>query len=96
MRKMYRYLVPIDDFPHLIPLSPMWSPVAVATGSGERPDAGNGCVEFWCEHEEGTPEIKHAFQVFGTGHELPDGAQWIGTTARDSLGLVWHLYEVRS
>lgn len=84
-RRMFRYVVSVDDQPHVIPLS--HSPVAVAA-------IGAWSVEFWAEHTEGAPQIKRAFQVFGTGHPLPEGAKWAGTCARTGEGIVWHLYEV--
>ncbi len=86
-RRMFRYVVSIDDQPHVIPLS--HNPVAVAA-------IGNFSVEFWAEHTESAPQIYRAFQVFGTGHPLPENARWIGTCARTADGLVWHLYEVTS
>ena len=84
-RHMFRYVVPVDDRPHTIALS--HNPVAVAA-------AGYTAVEFWAEHTKGAPQIKRAFQVFGTGHPLPDDAQWIGTCPRTDGGFIWHLYEV--
>jgi hypothetical protein len=83
-RMMYHYVIPVDDQPHVFPLS--HSPVAVAA-------TGSQFVEFWAEHTEGAPKVYRAFQVFGTGHPLPDDARWVGTCARTALGLVWHLYE---
>lgn len=84
-RRMFRYAVPVDGQPHVIALS--HSPVAVAP-------AGPDVVEFWCEHTDGAPEVKRAFQVFGTGHPLPPAAEWRGTCLRTRAGLVWHLYEL--
>lgn len=51
-------------------------------------------VEFWAEHDEAKPARPRAFQVFGTGHPLPEGAKWAGTCPRTPDGLVWHLYEI--
>ena len=85
-RMMYRYEVPIDDQPHVIPLT--HSPVAVAAVQSWF------AVEFWCEHTEGAPPSSRTFQVFGTGHPLPPGAKWRATCPRTPEGLVWHLYEV--
>ena len=83
-REMHRYEVPIDDGPHVIPLS--GSPVAVAAQTHAY------VVEFWAE-DTGGPPVKRMFQVFGTGHALPEGARWVGTCARVE-GFVWHLYEL--
>ena len=86
-RKMFRYEVPIDNEPHVFGLS--HSPVAVAAQTVAY------IVEFWCEHTEGAPEVKRTFQVFGTGHPIPDGAKWVGTCPRTG-GFVWHLYELET
>lgn len=85
-RRMYRYVVSVDDQPHTVALS--HSPVAVAA-------IGAFSVEFWAEHTEGET-VNRAFQVFGTGHPLPGDARWVGTCPRTEAGLVWHLYEVAS
>jgi hypothetical protein len=88
-RRMFRYTVPIDDRAHTIPLS--GSPVAVACSIG---GWGEASVEFWAESAEGAPQVTRAFQVFGTGHPLPEDAKWRGTCARTPQGLVFHLYEL--
>lgn len=85
-RRMYRYAVPINDQAHLIELS--GDPVGVAAA------IDTWSVEFWAEYTAGAPQVNRAFQVFGTGHPLPEGACWIGTCPRVA-GLVWHLYEMR-
>lgn len=84
-RRMYRYVVSVDDETHVIPLS--HSPVAVAA-------IGDAAVEFWAEHTEGATQLRRAFRVYGTGHLLPDGARWVGTCPRTQHGGVWHLYEL--
>lgn len=85
---MLRYAVPVDDQPHWFRL---WSdPVRVETT--DNPDK----VEFWVEgypDDDFTGALLRSFQVFDTGHSVPDDARWIGTTARYA-GLVWHLYEL--
>ena len=85
-RAMFRYEVPIDDQPHTIPLAR--DPVAVAAATSWF------AVEFWAERPERATMVKRTFQVFGTGHPLPENAHWVGTCARSAEGLVWHLYEV--
>jgi hypothetical protein len=84
-RRMYRYVVPVDDQAHVFTLT--GDPVAVA--------GSDMAVEFWAEHDPDAGATDRAFQVFGTGHPLPDDATWIGTCPRTMLGLVWHLYEVK-
>lgn len=85
---MFRYVVPIDDLEYSFPLT--GDPVAVAAIRS----AGAYAVEFWAEHDDDAPERSRRFQVFGTGHPLPDGASWAGTCPRMANGLVWHLYEI--
>lgn len=84
-RRMFRYVIPVDDRPHLVLLT--GSPVHVA--GGQTLDE----VEFWAEHVSGAPEVARAFQVFGTGHPLPRDARYAGTCPRTPEGIVWHLYE---
>jgi hypothetical protein len=83
-RRMFRYAVPVDDRAHVIRLTSR--PVAVAVAEGGL------SVEFWAEYADGAPVTDRAFRVFGTGHPLPDGAQWAGTCPRTPDGLVWHLF----
>ena len=84
-RYMYRYEVLVDERKHTFYLTS--GPEHVAA-----PDDNH--VEFWAEFEEGKPSYQRAFRVFGTGHELPDEAAWVGTCPRTRNGFVWHLYEV--
>ncbi len=87
-RRMFRYEVPVDDQPHRIALTS--APRAVAFGlAGMR-----AYVEFWAEHTDQAPEVTWTFQVYGTGHALPDDAEWVGTCPRDENGLVFHLYRI--
>jgi hypothetical protein len=91
-RRMLRHWLVVGGSPKRIAIG--GDPVHVeASRLGVGPDAQH-TVEFWAEgslEEDGT---ERTFQVFGTGHELPGGARWWGTTARTAEGLVWHLYEL--
>jgi hypothetical protein len=53
-RRMFRYVVPVNDRPNVFDLS--HSPVAVAAVGG----AGSPLVEFWAEHAEDTPATRRA------------------------------------
>lgn len=86
-RRVFRYTVPVDDRPWTFDLTS--DPVHVAGG------ATLDEVEFWAEYDDGAPKAARRFQVFGTGHPLPQNARWVGTCPRVS-GLVWHLYELVS
>src|SRR5260221_9520402 len=84
-RRMFRYVVPVDDQAHEFTMT--GDPVAVAARSA-------GEVEFWAEHDSGREGRERAFRVFGTGQPLPPPpARWVGTCNRVS-GLVWHLLEI--
>lgn len=50
-------------------------------------------VMIWAEAEPGSVNTeKHVFEVFGTGHMIPESAVHIGSVIdRD---LVWHVYEI--
>lgn len=88
-RRMFRYVVPVDDQRHTFELND-----SVSGGPLHVQAAGEVTVEFWAEASDAFPAIKRAFQVFGTGHNLPDDAIWVGTSQRTPGGFVWHLYEV--
>lgn len=85
MKTIYKYTVPVDDRQHSINLTN--NPVAAAMTD----DASE--VEFWAERTN-APMRTRVFQVFGTGHAIPEEAVWVATCARGYLGLVWHLYEI--
>jgi hypothetical protein len=82
---MFRYVVPVDDAVHEIPLA--GGPVAAAATADER------SVEFWAEHIDSHAVLRY-FRVFGTGHPLPRNARWRATCPRTPGGLVWHLFEL--
>lgn len=83
---MFRYVVPVDDEAHEFALT--CNPVTVAATPDGR------AVEFWAENYSENLSVKRWFRVFGTGHEVPVNAIYIGTASRTPAGLVWHLYEV--
>lgn len=85
MKTVYRYEVPVDDKPHEIRLH---GPYTFRVESRD-----SSTVEFWAEYHPGHAEIPVVFQVYGTGHQIPDDAIIVGTTQRVN-GLVWHLYEI--
>ncbi|MFI9558858.1 DUF7352 domain-containing protein [Nonomuraea endophytica] len=93
-RRMLRYQVIVNDRPQ--PIALQSDPLHVeAARIGVGVHAPH-VVEFWAEGSLEDAGTRRLFQVFGTGHELPEGARWWGTTARTAEGLVWHLYELPS
>jgi hypothetical protein len=86
---MRRYEIPVDDLTHTIALTGY--PVRVAPVDG-----WSECLEFWAEHHADTEPVDRSFRVFGTGHEIPPDAVWVGTADRTKNGYVWHLYTVEA
>ena len=86
-RMIFRYTVPVDDQAWTFDLT--GDPVHVANGITLDE------VDFWAERTIGAAATARRFQVFGTGHPLPENARYVGTCPRMS-GLVWHLYELVS
>jgi hypothetical protein len=87
---MLRYQVVVADQPTAIPLNSDPLHVEAVPFGMEGPHV----VELWAEDDADTAHVVRYFQVFGTGHPIPDAAKWWGTTARTDQGLVWHLYEL--
>lgn len=91
-RSMFRHRVYVNDRPQTLHIG--GDPLHVeAARLVVGPDAPH-VVDFWAEYDDERPKVARTFQVFGTGHPLPEGARWRGTTARTLEGLVWHLYEL--
>lgn len=95
MRRILRYEIDVNDEPqrHLI------HGEVRKVAATYREDGGRlrPVVEFWAEDIQPTPDgelLQRTFQVVGTGHPLPEGAVWRGTTDRTREGFVWHLYEL--
>jgi hypothetical protein len=87
--RMYRYEIRVDDREQTLRLKGEIRHVAL------KPDTID-LVEIWAEHDYLTPESVRTFRVFGTGHEIPPGLTYVGTTGRAygyPSGFVWHLYE---
>lgn len=84
-RAMYRYQVTISG-----PVEIGLTGHPVAFGAL----AYSAGIEFWAEHDDTLEPKVRTFTIIGTGHRIPDGAMYIGTTPRTREGLVWHLYEL--
>ncbi len=50
-------------------------------------------VCFWAIVEPQAPEVQRRFSVRGTGHELGDVGEFIGTVQTHGGGFVWHIFE---
>ena len=54
-----------------------------------------GSLTMWVEQTIGNSSSYRTFNVYGTGHQIPDdNAVHVGTTLMSS-GLVWHVYETK-
>lgn len=93
MKTIYRYEVPIDDQPHTFELTGF--PLRVEANSRGEGLSGDWYAEFWAEHKPEGRRFEMTFQVYGTGHDVPDHAIYHGTTQRRN-GLVFHLYELNA
>jgi len=83
---IYRYEVPVDDMSHVLRIT--GAPVHIASRI-------HGVVEFWAEFNSDIEPRETRYIVIGTGHRIPEGAKYVGTTLA-SHGLVWHLYELQN
>lgn len=50
-----------------------------------------GTVTLWAEVFTDNEPEKRAFFVYGTGHAIPPGFEYVGTALCDPF--VWHVYE---
>ncbi len=49
-------------------------------------------IAFWAEGDvDAAPGPQRTFEVYGTGHDVPDAAVYVGTALQGQF--VWHVYE---
>lgn len=53
----------------------------------------DGSICIWMEVTQSAPKEKRKFLVMGTGWELPEDRNYVGTVQMGSF--VWHVYENR-
>ncbi|WP_435610065.1 DUF7352 domain-containing protein [Streptomyces sp. C10-9-1] len=82
--QIFRYEVPVDDQWHAVPGCS--TPLHVACRDLR-------VVEFWAWARPDLPDRE--LRVFGTGHAVPDVAEYRGTALAPGGQLVWHLLERR-
>jgi hypothetical protein len=80
--RILRFEVPVDDRFH-----PIQVPRNGVLHVGCRNEA---FVEFWIRENHSGTEMR-AYQVFGTGQPIPEGAAYEGTAIAPGGRLVWHL-----
>lgn len=83
-RRILRSQIPVDDEWHA---RDMGGPIVHVATRDPR------VVEIWWLDETSETARPRTFRVFGTGHPLPDAAQYVGTAITPDGSLVWHLME---
>ncbi len=95
IKRVYRYEVPIDDGVHMLPAGRV-----VHVDTRRLRD-----VEVWIEDSSEDTSDDRRVRVYGTGHDVPEGAVHLGTalsplvpngagTPIERGRFVWHLYAV--
>jgi hypothetical protein len=84
-RSVWKYTVPIADAVASLVMPALAQIVRVGT---QEP----GQVTFWAEVSPDGPTVLRGFRVYGTGHTIAPGDEYVGTTFEGPF--VWHLYEV--
>jgi hypothetical protein len=80
--RVLRYEVPVDDVWHPLDLP---GPIMHVAARRE------GVIDVWAS--DIGPGARRVFCVFGTGHDIPDHAAYVGTAVTPSGQFVWHLTE---
>lgn len=83
MRTVYKY----ELLPNVKIEMPIGAALRTVMSQGDQ-------LFLWAEIDTTKPTEMREFQVFGTGHEIPNkpGLSFIGTAQMGPL--VWHVYEV--
>lgn len=90
-KRVLQYRVPVDDRYHIFHLSAD-SPIVHV---GVRSPDPNTDVLFWAvTDDDEVLGVPRAFIICGTGHDLPDDPDVVGTVIAAGGRLVWHLVEV--
>lgn len=83
MRAIYKYQVPVDGQIH---------DYSIPTGAIVRHvDQQGNYPHLWVEVQSDAPTVTRTFRVFGTGHPIPDGFVYVGSTMDGPF--VWHVFE---
>lgn len=96
MKSIYRYEVPIDGEKHTIKMNGDTEITKIACVH----EHNSWYIEFWAENYSQSELVPRTFQVYGTGHRIPQygidktdlDTEFRGTAERLN-GLVFHLYE---
>lgn len=94
-RKVFKYgPIVVADGPQQVEM-PVAAKIAFV---GSKND---GFVDIWAVVDEDAMDnnVVRTFQIFGTGHPIPEDAQYMGTSIQSSGSvmvngtMVWHLFE---
>lgn len=86
MKVVYKY--PLDPSEQTTITLPKWAKVVHVGMQGPT-------IMLWVQHQQpfgGQPTETRVFQVFGTGHPIPDFAGHLGTVM--DAPFVWHVYQI--
>ena len=85
--RVLKWTVEVDDLPH-----PIGSGKVVLVAAQH----SDSSVQVWTEEsrDRDHPGIFKAVQIYGTGHDIPDEAEHVGSCLALNGRLVWHLYAV--
>lgn len=89
---VYKYPVQLSSSHFILDL-PLGAKVLTVQTQG---DAASQHAQLWALVEKSKPTERRKFQVYGTGHDIPDGQEleYIGTYQQFIGDLVWHVFEV--
>lgn len=83
MRTIWKYTLSISDGPQYLYLP---------DGKLLCAQVQDGLVQLWFELDPSTEYVSRTFQVYGTGHQMPDDpGDYVGTVQTGPF--VWHVYE---
>lgn len=86
MRKVFKYEVLVQDGVQTFDMPEGAHVVHVSDQRGQ--------VCFWALVDPQAELVTRQFVIRGTGHDVPHGAQYIGSAMQLGGALVWHVFEV--
>lgn len=87
MKRVLKWPVPVDGRPHAVGRGQV-----AHVGSSPENAGRTDRVDVWTIEDDRSRVPDRAVQVFGTGHEVPESAAYLGSVVVGPL--VWHVFEV--
>jgi hypothetical protein len=53
----------------------------------------HGRITLWAKVDTDKSPMKRRFTVFGTGHQMYEGLEYIATVQQAEGALIWHIFE---